>query len=245
MGLKKSTYYTKADWYYIYNAKYNGYRIGKWGWGDRATGIWNGNYADDQLWKFVPYGNKANNVYIIKNKKYGTAKMAKWGKGDSDWGTYTGKDGDDQHWKLTPRYTASKADNVIFQVCNRGSTPLSRVITYVKGLTLSTSKSLTTTTNLKASLVYASSGVVASTSVSREIKSSLKTSSTKNWSKTVKTTYTVPAGVDYKVTQQIINFNPTKGLKDKLVLHSSTIRIAQSNLNSTTTSHACPKNSYG
>ena len=71
--LKKSTYYTKADWYYIYNAKYNGYRIGKWGSGDRDVGIWNGNYADDQLWKFEPYGNKANNVYIIKNKKYGTA----------------------------------------------------------------------------------------------------------------------------------------------------------------------------
>lgn len=231
--LKKSNYYTDADWYYITNAKYEGYRIGKWGWGDRQVGITNGQYYDNQLWKFEK--TNSDNVYIIKNKKYcnsgGCSKFAKWGKGNGDWGTYNYNGGDDLHWKLTPRFTAVAGEDVIFKVCNGGSTPIKREITYTKGLTLTSTNSVVTKVGFKAALVYASGAAVGSASFSTDITTSASNTSTKKMSKTVKTYYTVPAKVNYKVTQKTVKFIPAPGLKDGVKLHSSKIRVKQSAAN--------------
>ena len=46
-----------ADYYYVKNCHFDGYRIGKWGSGDSKVGVYNGQFSEDQLWTFVHEGN--------------------------------------------------------------------------------------------------------------------------------------------------------------------------------------------
>lgn len=50
--------------------------MAKWGKGDQKVGVYNGQYHEDQLWRFQPEGD----YYRIYNKSYPSAKIAKWGK---------------------------------------------------------------------------------------------------------------------------------------------------------------------
>jgi len=219
-------------YYYITNAAYFNYRIGKWGSGDEDVGVYNGQYYDDQLWKFVR--QEDDDVYMIYNKDYSNAKMAKWGKPDDYWGTWEGEDKDDQRWTLTPRYEADLDDNVILHVCNRGSTTVTHEKTYTVGITVSNTDTVTTTTGLEVSLQIGINelGLEASMSetLKMEITESLSHTETENWSKTTKTTYQVPPGVEYIVTQQAVKFDSTKIPNDNLLQHSSIIRVEQYDL---------------
>jgi len=227
-------------YYYITNAYYN-YRIAKWGSGDGDVGVYNGQYDDDQLWKFVR--QEDDDVYMIYNKVHSNAKMAKWGKADGDWGTYEGGDSDDQRWTLTPRYEADLDNNEIFHICNRGSTTVTHEKSYTVGITVSNTDTVTTTTGLEVSLQIGidEAGFEASMSetLKMEITESLSHTETENWSKTTTTTYQVPPGVEYIVTQQAVKFDSTKIPNDDLVQHSSIIRVDQYDLSNNTHTPDC------
>lgn len=111
--LEESTDY--EGYYYVNNAAHQGYRLAKWGSGDEEVGAFNGQYFDDQLWKF----QKEGDYYRIYNKKYSNAKLAKWGKDDGAWGTYAGPDYDDQLWRVVPRFEARAAQTEIWSIDNR------------------------------------------------------------------------------------------------------------------------------
>ena len=80
---------SESRYYFIKNAYHQGYRLAKWGNGDQEAGVFNGQYHDDQLWRFQKEG-----YYHIYNKIYPSAKIAKWGRVDSNF--------DDQLWKMVP-----------------------------------------------------------------------------------------------------------------------------------------------
>lgn len=92
-----------------------GYRLAKWGEGDQDVGVYNGQYSDDQLWKFQQEGD----YYRICSKPYPSAKITKFGKDDGDWGTFVGGDYDDQLWKLVPRFTAEANKEILWSMDNR------------------------------------------------------------------------------------------------------------------------------
>ena len=89
--------------------------MAKWGEGDQDVGVYNGQYFDDQLWKFEPKGD----YYRIYSKHYPSAKITKFGKDDGDWGTFAGGDYDNQLWKLVPRFTAQAKEGILWSVDNR------------------------------------------------------------------------------------------------------------------------------
>ena len=229
-------------YYYITNAAFFNYRIAKWGSGDEDVGVYNGQYYDNQLWKFVR--QEDDDVYMIYNKVYSNAKMAKWGKADGDWGTYEGEDLDSQRWTLTPRYEADLDNNVILHVCNRGSTTVTHEKTYTVGITVSNTDTVTTTTGLEVSLQIGidEAGIEEagmSETLKMEITESLSHTETENWSKTTTTTYQVPPGVEYIVTQQTVKFDSTKIPNDDLLQHSSIIRIDQHDLSNNSHTPDC------
>ena len=64
---------SKPGYYYIKNAKHEGYRLAKWGSGDGQTGVYNGQYHYDQLWRFQKEGDLI--YYRIYNRKYSSANL--------------------------------------------------------------------------------------------------------------------------------------------------------------------------
>ena len=207
--------------YYIHNIKNEGYRIAKWGTGNKDCGIYNGQYFQDQMWKFVP---QDGGYYRIYNYKYPKAKITKFGKGDDDWGTYTGADYDDQLWKLTPRYKAEMAEEILFEADNRaGSRPYKQKTTVTMGLKLTSSNSLTSKVGLEVALAFAVSGVGVSAEmtarVTSEISEYMSSSEEKSWSKTEETTFSAPAGKNYRVKQTVFRFSSPLG-EDNLDLRS-------------------------
>ena len=202
-------------YYYIKNAEYTDYRLAKWSgfWGDSGdedVGVVNGQYHDDQLWKFESQGN---DFYKIFNKEYPDARLAKWGKDDDDWGTYSGSEEyDDQIWKLTPRFRANVQEIVIWEADNRkGSNDFTEVVTVTKGLKLTSSLTLSTKVNLESSLEASipidaiSFGV--SSKIATELASSMTTTEEKSWSTATKTTFTAPKGKNYRVKQIEVDFD--------------------------------------
>ena len=101
---------SKPGWYYIKNVKHEGYRLAKWGLGDKEVGVFNGQFFSDQLWKFKQEGE----YYRVFNYKYSSAKIAKFSKNDRDWGTYSKEECEDQLWKLVPRFKAKAKEVDLF-----------------------------------------------------------------------------------------------------------------------------------
>jgi hypothetical protein len=88
----------QPGYYYIENIGFPNYRIAKWGPGDRDTGVYSGDYMDDQLW----YPDiQSDGYFTITNRVY-NARLAKWGPADEDVGSYdaSGPILDDQKWIL-------------------------------------------------------------------------------------------------------------------------------------------------
>jgi hypothetical protein len=240
--LEKDDKYTDDDWYYIENVHFAGDRIYNL---KQKISTTNGKFIENQLWKFEPVGDPADNVYVIKNKANQwnsyepNEKLTKFGQGDGDINTSTGAESDNQHWKLTARYEAESGTEIIMCFHNEGTTPVEKEITYIQGVTTSYTDSLTVDASMEASMELGLDGIGASAKVKEELTSSLSQSSTKNWSKTEKTTFTVPARADYKVSQKIVNFISDSDLKEDVVLHSSIITVEQAPLSSLLMSAKC------
>ena len=208
-------------YFYIYNAPLeSGYRIGKFGQGDRDIGIQYGNYSDDQLWKFVDCGDGFCRIY---NKHKG-ARIAKWGKNDTEWGTCSGKLEDSQLWKLIPRYKARIETALVWECDNvMGSRDFSENVSVTVGLKVTNSETLTFTSGLQYSLL---SSIAAATKSAENIANekldaivdavSRYKSFTGNrpWSKTKDVIFTAPAGSKYRVFQLICDFQSPLGIDD-------------------------------
>lgn len=113
--LKNLPTISNPGYLYIENVFREGYRLAKWGEGDQDVGVYNGQYSDDQLWKFQQEGD----YYRIYSKHYPSAKITKFGKDDGDWGTFAGGDYDNQLWKLVPRFTAEANKVILWSMDNR------------------------------------------------------------------------------------------------------------------------------
>jgi hypothetical protein len=143
---------TKPGWYYIYNADEDqkDWRLAKWSAGNTDTGVYEGDYYDDQLWSFTNVtmtNTTMGEYYQINNFLYPQCFMSKWGEEDSDWGTVTGADVDNQQlWALVPRYEATVQDRIIFQADNRnGTLDFTETVTITTGLQLTTKSTISTT----------------------------------------------------------------------------------------------------
>ena len=213
-------------YYYIRNTLRDT-RIAKTGSGDGEVGVTNGKYYDDQLWRFERHTYNGSEVYRIWNKTFTSAKLAKWGKGDGDFGSYSRENHDDQLWFLIPKYQAKLSWKTIFSADNRtGSKDFSREETVTVGLKLSNSQSLSTKLGVETALTASTSpevpGSSFSTELSRkitsEITTSMSSSSEQTWSTTTKTTFTAPAGKNYRVRQRVIGFD-SQLPQDDMLLH--------------------------
>lgn len=198
----------KKGFYYVENVLRKGYRLAKWGAGNRAMGVFKGHKYNDQLWKFVKEGN----YYRIYNHSYSNAKLTKFGKKNHDLGTYEGWNYDDQLWKLTPRFQAELKRTTKWQLDNlQGSYPVSNKVTITEGLVHRSSSSFSTTNGLtlalEASVGFEDFSSSVKTEFSMLIARTTTTGSEKSWSKTVEITFTAPAHKFYRVSQLSMDFD--------------------------------------
>lgn len=222
--LEKSNDY--EGFYYIRNA-FRDTRIAKWGRRDSNIGAFSGRYYDDQLWRFERNIINGRECYRIWNKDWTSAKLAKWGRGDRDFGTYSGGNGNDQLWVLTPKYTAVWDWKDIFVFDNRGgSRDHSVEEEVIRGLTLTSSQSLTTTIGVETSLTASASAEAyglglsteMTTTITAEIQSSIEYGREQNWSRKTTTTFTAPAGKNYRVRQRRMRFDSLLPRDDMVLL---------------------------
>lgn len=199
-----------SDYFYIKNANHRGYRIGKWSNKNEDTGIYKGQYATDQLWRFERI---EDDYYKIYNYKYKQAKMAKWSKKNGDWGTYPGKPTheDTVLWKLVPRYKAKVDTEVLWHCDNRnGSRDVGHEVDITKGinLTKSESNSVSTTVGFKNSLKLSLPDTELETEFNEEIENSISVKKTKEKiiSRTTKTKFTAPKSFNYRVLQHYCKY---------------------------------------
>lgn len=220
-------------YYYIHNLQYQGYRLAKWGSGGRETGVYNGQYHRDQQWRFVKEGD----YYRIYNRRYSTAKLAKWGKSDWSWGTYSWANHDDQLWKLTPRFEANINRRVVWQIDNREAThDVPHIVQLTRGLTLTQSETVTTKVGLETALTAsiemgipfvgdASFGMT--TTLTTEVTNSISHGEERSWTESYTTTYTAPAGKNYRVIQMGCDLNSPLAADD-MYLFSTYLTVEES-----------------
>jgi len=200
-------------YYTINNFFYTGSRVAKWSHKDGDTGNFNGNRADDQLWKFDQHGEE--NCYTITNLAYPKAKLAKWGPGNLDWGSYEGGFSNDQVWRLGSRFEAAKLrTQEVVHYKNNSSTEIKQTRKYTTGMTVTDSTSATNSSDLEMSLTTSASAGAGgmSASVSAGLKSTISQSLSKSssvtseWKEEVTTEYLIPPYTEYVVMQHILDY---------------------------------------
>jgi hypothetical protein len=218
---------TKPGWYYIYNAAEDqkDWRLAKWSAGNTDTGVYEGDYYDDQLWSFTNVtmtNTTMGEYYQINNFLYPQCFMSKWGEEDSDWGTVTGADVDNQQlWALVPRYEATVQDRIIFQADNRnGTLDFTETVTITTGLQLTTKNTISTTVGLSESLTDSIPGIYkCSMQLKAQVDQSLSKGEQADWSITTQMNFTAPAGFMYRVVQRMVPFK-SRLIADNMNLYS-------------------------
>lgn len=202
------THPTQKGCYYMVNEKYPTSRIAN---SKHKLVIYGGNYFDDQLVRLEPSGSNDGYFYIY-SCYYRNDRIAKYGSGNSNMGFYSGGLYSDQLWKFVPRFDAAKIGTYeVFHFDNRqGSAPITREVTVTRGITRSSSSTITNKTTFKASMsVSLGAGGMSGTlesEFSLELENSFSESNESSWSKTENIKFTIPAGKNYKVMQHQANF---------------------------------------
>jgi len=204
----------KKGCYYIHNYKYSRYRLADYR-GKLLT--YPKSYFDDQLFKFVPNGK---GYYRIFSCYYPTHRLRKWGAQDYKTSFSRRAGGSEQLWKLVPRYTATLYSKVVFKLDNRQNTKdVHKVITTTVGLTRTSKRRISHKTNFKLGL----STIIKKLTVSPEITHTMdivkENIRVKKWQKVVKETYTISAGTNFMLVQQVAELKSVMN-KDDVKLFS-------------------------
>ena len=104
---------------------------------------------------------------------------------------------------------------LILQSYRQGTYSIKRVRKLTEGMKLTTSNTITTklgyksslTASLSASAFGATIGAAATHHLSHEIRNSITTTEERYWSREEKVTFTIPAGIVYRVMQINVQFN--------------------------------------
>lgn len=93
------------DVLYVENCQRAGWRMSQTGEGERDVGVVNGEYGEEQTWRFKRNGD---GNYTITNVRYTGKSLCKWGAGAFEVGMRDSNDGDKTfQWKLTPRFVTN------------------------------------------------------------------------------------------------------------------------------------------
>ena len=172
-----------------------------------AVVAYKGDYHNNQLWKFQKEGP---DLYRIFNHSYPEHKLCK-----NDFSrfikSFNGPDHDDQLWKLVRRFDAKQENTIIWAADNRqGSADYSETIEVTNGLTTQSSTTMSTTlgmgVSLSASVHAGSMSAEAAAEFHQEITNTVTNASEETWSRTTTTTFTAPAGKNYRVVQNTCMF---------------------------------------
>jgi len=164
----------------------------------------------------VPNGN---GYYHIFNYKYPAHRLRKWGPQDHKTSFTSKAGGSEQLWKLVPRYTPTLSAKVLAALDNRQNSKDVRkfVETYV-GLKRTSTRRITHKTNFKLGLSRIFKKLL-SVGIDHTMEFINEEVREKKWHKIVRYTYTVGAGMNFKLVQQVATLKSVMP-KDSVTLYS-------------------------